>query len=518
MPTLKKFLALSLPLSLAALFALGSAQASWAIDSKAQESPAQLRLTALDALMKGDKHAALDIYEEAIGLANRQFGSDSTFLGDLYYEAGHLYLELDQFNQAEDYLRQAVKINPKNASARLSLARLLDTREKIQESIGQIREALLINPGSPVARQKFIQTLSKYGQSPSDKAIATQESVTLAIMQKTARAAIMTPGMASADKKSESKAAARGGPKKPGGTPAQHALTVPTMPTNLAPLKDGADQGEDKSDTSLPAAKNDKKSGATISDIKSDSKQNTGEGATQAAPKDPTASPGPSLFPLKDMSERKLKEELNNRIEARTRKKIEDALKNGGSGDVVEKLKEQARKADKARAAERADKAYRQAAKAEAKSKADAKPKSEAKAKAEVKPAEKQNAAKPEQAAPQVQPVPAAPVQQYMPPQMMYTQPVFTAPPKAKAGKGFVPPPPPTMPYGMMPQVMPQVIQQPKPAPAKPKVDKPKAPPKEEAKPAEDKPPPMTTSGDSDPGFLLDWAELKKTEGKKKSK
>ncbi len=296
MPSLKKYLALSLPMGLAVLVFLAPAKASTPSDSRALESPAQLRLTALDTLMKGDKHGALDQYEEAIGLANRQFGPDSTFLGDLYYEAGRLYLELDQFNQAEDYLRQAVKINPKNASARLSLARLLDTREKIQDSIGQIREALLINPGSPVARQKFIQTLSKYGQSPSDKAIATQESVTLAMMQKAARVAVMTP-LSNPDKKADGKAQNRAGSKKSSNDGAWHALTVPTLPTNLVPLTGEGDKGQAQSQGAGVQSASSPGPGATKSDIRPESKVNSAAAAGGADKKGQTASPGPSLFP-----------------------------------------------------------------------------------------------------------------------------------------------------------------------------------------------------------------------------
>jgi hypothetical protein len=537
LPTLKKLLSYSLPFGIATAFLAAGhmPEARGSTDASSVESPAELRLTALDTVMKGDKHTALDLYEEAIRLANRQFGSDSTFLGDLYYEAGRLYLELDQFNQAEDYLRQAVKINPKNASARLALARLLDTRAKVQESIGQIREALLINPSSPVARQKFVQTLSKYGQSPSDKAIVTQESFTLAMMQKASRDALQKP-LANQANKPERKAGGPASSKKAAAGEGLHALTVPTLPKNLAPLKEEEDKVFGKNDSLGAQGQPLSQSGsaATKSDIKPAEKEKA------------AASTALTLFPLKGLSERKQQEERNKAAaekaqteKAAVEKQAQEMQKKAAAGDLVDKIKEQARQHQKSRAAERAEKAERakqareqakaaKAAKAEAKS---AKPEAngtkadvnaaKTETKPSAKPAEKQAPAKSEQA-PQQIPVQQMPVpQQYMPQQVMY-RPVFNPAPKAKTGKGFVPPPPPTLPmspYGMMP-VMPQLIQQQQPRPVvKPKVDKPKAAPKEEAKP-EDKPPPMTTTGESaDPDFLLDWADPSaKNRTKKKRK
>jgi tetratricopeptide (TPR) repeat protein len=531
---LKKFLAFTVPVSLAAmLLAPGpTPPASAASDISSLESPAELRLTALDTLMKGDKHKALALYEDAIRLATQQFGADSSFLGDLYYETGRLSLELNQFNQAEEYLRQAVQINPKNASARLCLAKLLDTRAKVQESIGQIREALMVNPNSPVARQKFIQTLSKYGTKPSDKAIATEEAYTVAMMQKASRDMFARPASSG-----ESKPAAKAKTKK---------LAIPTMPKNLKPLKD--DENTDGAGESQGVQSHAAPPSATGGGAESKSSSAAGTAPSTEKP----AFGGFSLFPLKDMSQRKKQEDLEKAareqqekaagepkaVDKKETEKKETVKKEGGKkkvsdGDIVQKLKEQVRQHEKTRAAEKAAKAAK-AAKVEPKAtkvetkitKVESKPET----KTETKPAAKEDkAAKPEAKAAKAESKPAEqpaqqPAQQAAPqmmqqyyPQPMY-QPVFSPPPKGKPGKGFVPPPPPLMPVfgGMQVPVMPQVIpaQQPKPAPAKPKVEKPKPAP--ESKPAEDKPPPMTTTGEAaDPDFLLDWGG--KT-GKKKGK
>ncbi|MBS1991418.1 MAG: hypothetical protein JSS83_12930 [Cyanobacteria bacterium SZAS LIN-3] len=513
---LKKLVAISLPLSLSSLVALsvmstgsvGPVQA--AADSSVQESPAQLRLAALDTLMKGDKHNALALYEEAIRLANKQFGEDSTFLGDLYYETGRLYLDLDQFTQADAALKKAVAVNPKNASARLALAKLLDLQEKVQDSIAQTREALMINPASPVARQKFIQTLSKYGQSPSDKSIVTQESLTIAMMQKAARLTLPKP--AGAGEKPQ-EAAKKASDKKVATPP----RTVPVLPKNLAPAKETTDAAGDK--------KNDTADETTVGAVSAP--------AHEAKPETKPASEGKSstaltLFPLKGLSERKHQDELKKKQqeeqkkqqEEAARKKAEDAQRKQKEADLIEKIKEQARRKERAKAAEKASPApSTPAPRAEKPAKSDKTDKAKAadsKGKAESSTPAKQSPAA--QQIQQMPPIQMQPVQQFFMPPGAYTVPTAATQSKPKKA-GFVPPPPPTtMPMYPMPvQVIPPpVTQAPKPAAEKPKVEKPKPAPKEE-KQVEDKPPPMTTTGEAaDPDFLLDWGDQPKNKLQKK--
>jgi tetratricopeptide (TPR) repeat protein len=517
----RKFLACSLPLGFLALSLVAAditgvqslpARAATIADSAATESPAQLRLAALDTLMKGDKHSALDLYEEAIRLATKQFGAESTFLGDLYYEAGKLYLDLDQFNQAENYLGQAIKINPKNASARLALAKLLDTEKKVQESIGQIREALVINPTSPVARERFIHTLSKYGRTASDIAIATQEAATLASMQRLAKESLQQQHSLD-EKKIEQIKATRA-----------KTMVVPSLPKNLAPIKE---EGEGAPDTKGSAKLDTKNPKESVKETTTPPNKETSKEALKEENK-PVTKPGSalSLFPLQNLSERKKHDALNHEIEERAKKRMAEEMKKAESGkaetapkenksDVVEKIKEQARQQEKTKSARKKQK--NQAKEQPAQEKA-----------AREKPTkEKAGAEKGEAAAQQAAPQQAAPQQQMMQPYApvpVFQQPVYTAP-AAKTGKhGFVPPPPPTMPMypGMMPPVVPQMIpaqaaKPPAKPAAKPKVEKPKAPVKEEAAPVEDKPPPMTSGSQEDTSFLLDWSETK-PKSKKKTK
>ncbi|MBU6452029.1 MAG: tetratricopeptide repeat protein [Cyanobacteria bacterium REEB67] len=538
----RKFLAFSLPVGLLAMVMLGSSravpvEAATRANNGSAQSPAQLRLTALDTLMKGDRNSALDLYEEAIDLAAAQFGNDSTFLGDLYYEAGRLYLDLAQFNKAEVCLNQAVKINPKNASARLALAKLLETREKVQDSIAQIREALLINPSSPVARQRFIHTLSRYGQSPSDKAIATQESVTLASMQKIAREALLKT--TADEKKSDAKKAASEASAAAKKATAAKAPAVPILPKNLAPVKEDEakaeasqkDAGVTKFDTKLsPLTKAPQAAEIKTETAEPSAPSHQGESVTKPRKK-PT--PSLSLFPLQNLSERKKQDEQTRESDAKAKKNAEEAARKNAAAsnanDVIEKLKEQARreaaqKANRDAAREASKESTEKAAKTKAHKAEKAEKTEKAAAHAPSKTKEKEAPVREtarEQAPVQQAPVQQMPMQVPQPYMQPFQPPVFTPAPKSKHGAGFVPPPPPTMPmYGGMPvQVIPQVIPVQAPKPPVKKVEKPKAPPKEESKPVEEAPPPMTSTGSDDPSFLVDWADIKdKSKAKKKGK
>jgi len=531
---LKKLLALSLPLSLASaavfgmLGSLGTPEVLAAADRADVESPAMLRLTALDTLMKGDKKSAIELYDEAISHASRQFGEDSTFLGDLYYEAGRLYLDMDQFNQAENYLNHAIKINPKNASARLSLAKLLDLREKVQDSLSQTREALMVNPSSPVARRRFVQTLSKYGQKPADQAIATQEALTIAMMQKLARLSLTKP---TADKGAT--------PKTAGKKATAPSHPVPTLPKNLTPLKEGdkKNEGNKKGDPGIESQSDVDKAFSTETKKSSSSDTSLGaidSNAGNSANSSKKSSGALSLFPLQGLSERKKQDEqkkqqakqeqLKKEAEAQQQKRAEEAQRQAREAGLNQKIREQARQLERAKA--------ESAARASQAAKAVNKPGKSADSKGSSKPDAAKPAQQPAKQQPvqqQQQPIQQQQVQQmpiqmqmqpgfFMQPQAVFP-PVNSAPPKSGKKGGFVPPPPPTMNMypGMQPMVVPQAVPQPQPKPVeKPKVEKPKAAPKEE-KQVEDKPPPMTTTGEAaDPDFLLDWGELPKNKGQKK--
>jgi hypothetical protein len=121
--------------------------------SSPTESIRALRSQALEKRMKRDTQGALDAYEEALELSKKEFGANSTYVAQIYYDLGSLALESNKFQRAEDYLTNAVRINPNSVAARVMLADLLITRERPEEAARQAHQALIKHPNAETARQ-----------------------------------------------------------------------------------------------------------------------------------------------------------------------------------------------------------------------------------------------------------------------------------------------------------------------------------------------------------------------------
>ncbi len=450
------------------------------------ENPVQLRFAAMDAILHGNNKDALDLYETAIQEASQQYGENSTFLADLYYEAGTAALDSSQFPVAERYLTLAVKINPYSTMAKIKLAELYRLQERPDEASKQFRQAVQINP-SPVTRQAYIRWLATNGRTPQENAIATQESLKLAMLTSRSNENSRQLNLNSKGKQAAS------------------ASQMPVLPPALiAPL------GKEKA-----AEKTVEKNTAAVKD--------------DAKPK-----PAISLFPFKSVA----KEQVLEKEKLEKQRKQEAAKQEAAAKARLAEEREQERERAKEREREHEAQLRKKASAAEAKAKAAAPAK-----KAEVKPAaakpeekpapakvekiEKVEKKEPKQEPKKEQPkaveqpniVPSPQQPSY--PQTIYGVPVSVKKPTGKAARTMVPPPPP-MPIfpGVQPmmrppmpnfQAPPQQVQQPAPV-TKPKpVVKPKVEAKEQP---EDKPPPMTNQSENEPEFILDWGEVK-PKGKK---
>lgn len=438
------------------------------------ENPVQLRFAAMDAILHGNSKDALDLYETAIQEASQQYGENSTFLADLYYEAGTAALDSSQFPVAERYLTLAVKINPYATMAKIKLAELYRLQERPDEASKQFRQAVQINP-SPVTRQAYIRWLATNGRTPQENAIATQESLKLA--------------MVTARSNESSRLLNLNGKGKQAATGSQMPVLPPAL---LAPISKEKAAVESATET---------KTSEKAAAIKSDSK-----------PKSSI-----SLFPFKTENlERQRKQEAAK----------QEALAKARLAEEKEKEKEKER--------ERDSQARKRAIAAEAKAKTEAK----AKAAAQLKKIDaKPQGAKPEEKVEKVEKVEKKEAKQEQPktvaqpnivpapqqpsyPQMIYGVPASVKKPTGKAARTMVPPPPPMPIFPAMqpmmrpavPNFQPPATQQQQPPAAKPKAEvKPKVEVKEQP---EDKPPPMTNQSDNEPEFILDWGEVK-PKGKK---
>lgn len=136
-----------------------------------------LRSIAFEHYLSGDTEAALDYYQKAIDTASRDYGAESSYIGQLYYEMGTLALDAKKFVRSEAYLQKAVQHNPNSIMARVKFAELLQLRGKNDEALQQIHAALSKHSSSPEAREALVIWL----QSNHKTARAIHESYNISV-------------------------------------------------------------------------------------------------------------------------------------------------------------------------------------------------------------------------------------------------------------------------------------------------------------------------------------------------
>lgn len=131
--------------------------------AQASITPRALRAEAINQYIKGDTDSALDIYEQALELASKQYGAQSGYVGDLYYEMGSIALQDAKFQRAEGYLTEAVRLRPNSITARAKLVDLLLLRGRPDEAREQAKSAVIKHPNSLEARQAYAGALVASG-------------------------------------------------------------------------------------------------------------------------------------------------------------------------------------------------------------------------------------------------------------------------------------------------------------------------------------------------------------------
>lgn len=125
------------------------------------EDPRSLREVAFEHYIDNDPNTALDFYQKAVDRAIKDYGADSTFVGDLYFEMGVLAFDAGWFQKAETYLTKAVQQNPNSIVAKVKLAELLEVRDRPDLALNQIQSALAKKRNSSEARQALVMWLIK---------------------------------------------------------------------------------------------------------------------------------------------------------------------------------------------------------------------------------------------------------------------------------------------------------------------------------------------------------------------
>jgi tetratricopeptide (TPR) repeat protein len=149
---------LILPIALQ-LASLPAAQAG----SSDVASVRSMRASAMQHCAQGDVELGLKTFEDAIRLAEKTFGKDSTYVADLCFDAGMAALKTDHYQKAEDCLTKSISVNPNSNEARLKLAEYYRLKGRLGDAKQQIGKVLGKDPINAEAHELMALTLQKEG-------------------------------------------------------------------------------------------------------------------------------------------------------------------------------------------------------------------------------------------------------------------------------------------------------------------------------------------------------------------
>lgn len=115
----------------------------------------------------GQQQEAIHSYEEATRL-NRQNLAAASFWPPL--NLGSLMLKLDRLSEAETYLRESLKYDPKAAKTRYRLALLFEKQGKLEDAVSQLKESAATDSSYPEPHYALNRIYRKQGQLQSAQA------------------------------------------------------------------------------------------------------------------------------------------------------------------------------------------------------------------------------------------------------------------------------------------------------------------------------------------------------------
>jgi tetratricopeptide (TPR) repeat protein len=139
---------------------------SAATQSARLDSPSILRQRAFQSAMKHSQRSediskTISLYQAAIERSELDYGPDSTFTAQLYYELGSFALDNSKFTVAFDNLSRSVKLNPNSTVACLKLAEILNLRKDVKAARLQIEQLLAKHPDCKEARQILVSAIQR---------------------------------------------------------------------------------------------------------------------------------------------------------------------------------------------------------------------------------------------------------------------------------------------------------------------------------------------------------------------
>lgn len=148
------------------------------------KSTRKLRAQALEYVNAGNIQQAIVTYDTAIKAASIEFGKESTYVGELYFEEGNLARKNGAAELAKKCYEKAVNYRPADVSARVQLAELERNTGNTRGAFDNARLAYAINPNLAISRKELSLCLQLSGR-PSE---ASQIAATLARTSKNAPA------------------------------------------------------------------------------------------------------------------------------------------------------------------------------------------------------------------------------------------------------------------------------------------------------------------------------------------
>jgi tetratricopeptide (TPR) repeat protein len=109
----------------------------------------------------GQQQEAIHSYEEATRL-NRENLTAASFWPPL--NLGSLMLKLDRLSEAETYLRESLKYDPKSAKTRYRLALLFEKQGKLEDAVSQLKESAATDSSYPEPYYALNRIYRKQGQ------------------------------------------------------------------------------------------------------------------------------------------------------------------------------------------------------------------------------------------------------------------------------------------------------------------------------------------------------------------
>ncbi|MBX9689737.1 MAG: tetratricopeptide repeat protein [Candidatus Obscuribacterales bacterium] len=425
-----------------------------------------LRSRAVELQFQGSPNEALDYYQKALNTASAAYGANSPFLAEIYFDMGSLCLSSSNFNKAEEYLKETVKLSPNSSAAHLRLAELMRLKGRGDEAAKQAGLVVAKHRDDLVARHEL--ALAYERSDDSWRAMREYSAMDQILQSERDRASGKAPTLSFVLPAFVK--------------PAVKPVLKPKVDDSAAPAK----KAQDKDKAALAAAKK--------AELEARKK------AEQEAKK--------ALEALKKAEQEAKKPALEAKKKAEQEKKAADAKR---KADAAKKAA-QAKKKAPASKPEDASLAGSEAAPLSglpANLRAKAVLLTPVKAKSSETSPAKKAPAKPVAAEDGNGDTEEAATKPPLKKELKPKAPETKAPPPPKPGKhapGLVPPPPPVMTFPNMPVMQPPPpVQAPKPKPPAP------APKKEEK--AKETVKEEKSGGAEDDDFLLDWGGAK---GKKK--